>query len=365
MQNQTQTTTEAAILNSEPTLPLSDDSSIENELETKIITKQITAVKTTAHEELTVSMEKELNYDLIKFNMLFTGEDCKYTWIVYHTPKEVRKHIRNIYKLISSRELPLVNNQNLNPVISQIHHFDKDVINNLPIITEFYLQLFEEPNYKSNPLLLNFFAIGGNSFLKENGGHKPYEGWVEKKVDKHCCRKCFQIFCCFWELCLFKRYNKRWIVLNVDNLFYLDDPMMKEGKVVYFFDKDMKIERDGKDCLKIKNTSMNLNLKFDSFFERENWKYQLDIRKGNLELLSKYNRFEAYTTAKRYNLCQWFIDGKSYFDDLFIKLMSAEKCIYITDWWMSPEVFLKRPVEEKVYIEMAKRNIITQDLVIK
>ena len=28
---------------------------------------------------------------------------------------------------------------------------------------------------------------------------------------------------------------------------------------------------------------------------------------------------------------------------------------------MSPEVFLKRPVEEKVYIEMAKRNIITQD----
>ena len=31
MQNQTQTTTEAAILNPEPTLPLSDDSSIESE----------------------------------------------------------------------------------------------------------------------------------------------------------------------------------------------------------------------------------------------------------------------------------------------------------------------------------------------
>jgi len=123
----------------------------------------------------------------------------------------------------------------------------------------------------------------------------------------------------------------------------------------------MLIERDGKDCLKIKNTSMNLNLKFGSFFERENWKYQLDIRKRNLELLSKYNRYEAYSTAKRYNLCHWFVDGKSYFDDLYEKLMNAEKCIYITDWWMSPEVFLKRPVEEKIYIEMSKEKIITRD----
>ena len=64
-------------------------------------------------------------------------------------------------------------------------------------------------------------------------------------------------------------------------------------------------------------------------------------------MLSKFNRYEAYTTAKRYNLCQWFCDGKSYYDDLYEKIMAAEKCIYITDWWMSPEVFLKRPVEEK------------------
>ena len=321
MENPNVNTTEAEILNPEPNTLLRDDSSekedIENELETKIVTRQISATKTTAHEELTVSMEKELNYDLIKFNMLFTSsENCKYSWIVYHTPKEVRKHIHSIVKKISAQELLLSNNTNINPIILQINHHDKDVINNLPALTEFYLQLFNEPNFQNNPFLLNFFHISGNSFLKQNDGHKPYEGWAEKKVDKHCCRKCFQIFCGFFELCFFKTYNKRWIVLNVDNLFCLDDPMMKEGKVVYFFDKDMLIERDGKDCLKIKNPSMNLNLKFESFFERENWKYQLDKRNRNLELLSKYNRYEAYTTAKRYNLCHWFVDGKSYFDDL-------------------------------------------------
>ena len=89
----------------------------------------------------------------------------------------------------------------------------------------------------------------------------------------------------------------------------------------------MKIERDGKNSLKIKNASMNLNLKFNSFFEREKWKDELEKRKINIELLSKYNRFEAYTTAKRYNLCEYFCDGKSYFDDLYEKLMDAKKYI--------------------------------------
>ena len=71
--------------------------------------------------------------------MLFTATDCKYNWTVYHTPKEIRKHIRNICLKISSQEIPLLNNKNINPIILQINYHDKDVINNLPIITEFYL----------------------------------------------------------------------------------------------------------------------------------------------------------------------------------------------------------------------------------
>ena len=32
---------------------------------------------------------------------------------------------------------------------------------------------------------------------------------------------------------------------------------------------------------------------------------------------------------EKYNECQWFIDGKSYFEDLFQKLMEANNSIYI------------------------------------
>ena len=65
--------------------------------------------------------------------------------------------------------------------------------------------------------------------------------------------------------------------------------------------------------------------------------------------------------VEKYNECQWFIDGKSYFEDLFQKLMEANNSIYITDWWMSPEVFLRRPVDVTPYLKMAENGIITND----
>ena len=366
MENKIESTSQNMISDSQPSLLLRDDFSekdinIEDEIETKILSRQIKAYKTTIHDELKISGKKEKNKDLIKFDMLFTAAECKYSWCLYHTPKEVKNHIKKICENFLVKRNNIIINKQINSVIFHINH-KKDVINNLPIITEFYLQMFNEPNMANNPFLLNFFNISSNSFLKQNAGMKPFEGWVEKKVDMHCYRKFFKLFCGFIDLCAFKRYNIRWIVLNIDNLFYLDDPMVKEGKFVYFFNKDMKIDRDGKDCLIIKNASMKLVLKFNSFFERELWKSELDKRKINIELLSKCHRYESYATEKRYNLCEWFVDGKSYFDDLFEKLMDAKKCIYITDWWLSPEVFLKRPVKEKTYLDMAEQNIISKNL---
>ena len=123
MENPNPNTTEAEILNPEPepNLLLKDDSSekdedIENELETKIITRQINATKTTAHDELAISKEQESNYVLIKFNMLFTSsEDCKYSWIVYHTPKEVRKHIHNIVSKIPNPQFHNQSSKDISP----------------------------------------------------------------------------------------------------------------------------------------------------------------------------------------------------------------------------------------------------------
>ena len=60
--------------------------------------------------------------------------------------------------------------------------------------------------------------------------------------------------------------------------------------------------------------------------------------------------------VEKYNECQWFIDGKSYFEDLFHKLMHANNTIFISDWWLSPEVFLRRPVNVTPYLDMIQKK---------
>ena len=324
-----------------------------------IIKRVITSKITNPAEELKISQVTELLDIIIRFDASFSSERTNYNWVVYHTAKEVRKHIRKIYEKISKREL--ITTIPIHPIIIQLRT-DKEVVDNLYIITDFYNKCFADPNIQNNQLLTNFFNIGGASFLKMNAGNKPFEGWAQKRVDKHCCRKCFMIFCPCCELCLFSRFNRRWLVLNEDHLFYTNDSTSKEGKIVYFFDKDMTIENDGQKGLKINNASMYLNLKFDSFFEREIWKNELEKRKLNYKLLVESNKYNAYTNAKNYNLCKYFCDGRDYFTDLFYQLMQAKQTIFITDWWLSPEVFLLRPVDEKIYLEMNKTGQITKDL---
>ena len=331
----------------------------EDDSENVIIKRVITSRISNPADELQITKVNDLIYNIIRFDATFSSEKINYNWVVYHTPKEVRKHIQKMYNKIVTREFQT--NILIHPIIIQLRS-DKDVVDNLYIITDFYNKCFADPNIQNNQLLTNFFNIGGTSFLKMNAGNKPFEGWAEKRVDKHCCRKCFTILCPCCELCLFSRYNKRWIVLNEDHLFYSNDPNAKEGKIVYFFDKDMTIENDGKKGLKINNASMYLNLKFNNFFEREIWKNELEKRKMNYKMLVDSNKYNAYTNAKNYNICQYFCDGRTYFTDLFYQLMDAKQSIYITDWWMSPEVFLLRPVDEKIYLEMNKEGKLTKDL---
>ena len=330
----------------------------EDETEAVIINREIKSCVTTPYDELKMSPQKDLNYVLIRFDLTFSSEKDKYKWKVYHTPKEVRKHINKLFKKIMNGEYSIT--KSIHPTIIQLKK-DQDIINNLPVINDFYLQLFNEPAVQKDKTLTKFFCISSTSFLKQNGGVKPFEGWAEKKADKHCCRKCFMVCCPCCELCLFRRYNKRWVVVNDDHLYYLNNPKLKEGKVVYFFDKDMRIENDGKDSLRIRNAQMFLNLRFKNFFEKEYWRTELERRKNNYSLLVESNKYNAYTNVKRFNVCQWFSDGKDYFEDLYQKLMEAKYSIYITDWWMSPEVFLRRPVYEKEYIDMAEKKMITRN----
>ena len=208
--------------------------------------------------------------------------------------------------------------------------------------------------FKENIIINEFLNIGGSSFSIYNNGVKPFEGWVGKKADPHCLRKVFAVTCKCLECWIFKQYNERWFVLKDDMIIYSNFSQSKGGKHAYFFDENIKAQRSGKYNITITNLSRMLDLRFKSYFERELWFQELEKRIQKYKLIIKNNKYKAYTNEKKNNYAQWFIDGKDYYEDLCEKLMEAKKTIFITDWWMSPEVWLKRPVLESDYIEQTK-----------
>lgn len=55
------------------------------------------------------------------------------------------------------------------------------------------------------------------------------------------------------------------------------------------------------------------------------------------------NRFKSFFPEREGNLVKWYVDGRDYFWAVSVALEQAKESIYIADWWLSPELFLRRP----------------------
>ncbi|KAK5445395.1 hypothetical protein LTS15_010176 [Exophiala xenobiotica] len=55
------------------------------------------------------------------------------------------------------------------------------------------------------------------------------------------------------------------------------------------------------------------------------------------------HRFNSFFPERDNNKIKWYVDGRDYFWAVSVGLENAKETIYIEDWWLSPELFLRRP----------------------
>ncbi|KAJ5672170.1 Phospholipase D/Transphosphatidylase [Penicillium longicatenatum] len=55
------------------------------------------------------------------------------------------------------------------------------------------------------------------------------------------------------------------------------------------------------------------------------------------------NRFGSFVPPREHNDVKWYVDGASYFWAVSCALEHARESIWILDWWLSPELYLRRP----------------------
>ena len=59
--------------------------------------------------------------------------------------------------------------------------------------------------------------------------------------------------------------------------------------------------------------------------------------------ITESHRFQSFAPERDGNKIKWYVDGQDYFWAVSVALERARETIYIEDWWLSPELFLRRP----------------------
>ncbi|ORY06329.1 phospholipase D/nuclease [Basidiobolus meristosporus CBS 931.73] len=84
------------------------------------------------------------------------------------------------------------------------------------------------------------------------------------------------------------------------------------------------------------------------------------------------NRYDSFAPERYGAKARWFVDGKDYFYAVSEALLQAKETIFIMDWWLSPEVYLRRPPSEnqefrldRLLTKKAKEGVIINIIVYK
>jgi phospholipase D1/2 len=76
------------------------------------------------------------------------------------------------------------------------------------------------------------------------------------------------------------------------------------------------------------------------------------------------NRFQSFAPSRSQNDAKWYVDGCSYMWAVSVALEEATESIWILDWWLSPELYLRRPPSanpeyrlDKMLLAAAERGV--------
>lgn len=142
----------------------------------------------------------------------------------------------------------------------------------------------------------------------------------------------------------------RWFVLTDQYVAYATSSSETEPIEIMMIDSDFHVaygkEKTGETLgMIVINNHRKLHLKAKDVFEWITWLRAFKTAIDNNGLQSRVKRnFDSFAPERRYNAVKFYNDGHNYFEDLYDRLIHAQKEIFITDWWMTPELYLKRPV---------------------
>ncbi|XP_042256007.1 phospholipase D1 [Thunnus maccoyii] len=213
-------------------------------------------------------------------------------------------------------------------------------------LEDYLNNLLKMPMYRNYHATMEFIDVSQLSFIHDLGP-KGLEGMVLKRSGGH---RIPGINCCGRSKMCY-RWSKRWLVVKDSFLLYMK-PDSGAISFVMLVDREFSIKMDSKDTetkhgVRIDSLSRSLVLKCTSYRHARWWGQAIEgfVQKHGSAFLTDH-RFGSFAREEVNIPAKWYVNGKTYMEDVADALEEAREEIFITDWWLSPEIFLKRPVVE-------------------
>ncbi|KAM9728872.1 phospholipase D2 [Menidia menidia] len=270
-------------------------------------------------------------------------------WVVKRKYKHFQELHRDLHKHKILRHLNLRGRQQLRAIpdeMPSLHGTERTrrTSSKMKYLEEYLNGMLENKFCKNDHSMLEFLSVSALSFVTDLGP-KGLEGPIIKRSGGHR----IQGLNCIGHHQFCFRWSHRWLVVKDSFLMYMNRRSANINFVL-LFDPEFKVQvghayTDTKHGLCIENFTRNLIIKCRSYRQTQWWTHEINGLAKDCDFL-KLHRFEGFAPPREASLTKWYVNGSGYFADLADALEKAKEEIFITDWWLSPEVFLKRPATD-------------------
>lgn len=297
----------------------------------------------------------QLNPFLYCIRFSFAGSE----WKVLHTYNEVAMffekmaiiHTKNIIprltrSLIDDTSSPNVttsSNNNISPWLVKpvLYLSDEEAYRRVTWFNVGLDNILSDEVLRNTKECMRFIEVSPCSFHPRLG--KKYSECLVKRRTGGYRGGCSMLRAWFqWKNC--------WLVVKPSFLAYLD-PSNYDIRAVILVDSDFdvrqKLESKHK-VISIRNMSRCLTVRTKSRLKLD--QLYKDIHKVQTESpFANLHRFSSFAPIRISNAVKWIVDGSLYFKAVAELIDMARKQIFITGWFLSPELHLKRPPIDNRY----------------
>ncbi len=169
-----------------------------------------------------------------------------------------------------------------------------------------------------------------------------------------------------WTPSLIKgRHGPKWFSVRHSYVVCVDSPEEMNIYDVFLVDSSFNVQTKGKGLLSqkpkdmakaakesashpkhhhLKLSNSERKLKLLAKNERQLKQFEDSIRQMSRDSIwSKPKRFDSFAPVRSNVFAQWLVDGRDYMWNVSRAISMAKDVIYIHDWWLSPELYMRRP----------------------